>query len=218
MIALPHPPEACKATGWQAGFLQMLPTLERYALFAFRRLRREARDDAICETIANCVCAYRRLYKRNELHRAFASPLLRYAVAQYYIGRRVGTSWSSRDVYSTRTRLEAGIEIQSLGTSSEQRDEWLECLTDNRRTPIPDQAHFRIEFPRWLSTQTNRNRQIAATLAIGYSTGEVARKFNISAARVSQIRRELYESWNEFTGERQPVSAGWPHTKVAPAN
>jgi hypothetical protein len=218
MIALPHPPDACTTTDWQAGFLQMLPTLERYARFAFRRLRREAREDAICETIANCLCVYRRLYKRNELHRAFASPLVRYAVAQYHVGRRVGTSWCARDVYSTRARRDGGIEIHSLGTSSEQREEWLDCLTDNRRTPVPDQAHFRLEFPRWLGTQTNRNRQIAETLAFGYSTGEVARKFNISSGRVSQIRRELYESWNEFNGERQPVSAGWSHTKVAPPN
>jgi hypothetical protein len=215
MIALLHPPDACTTTDWHAGFLQMLPTLEQYARFAFRRLRREAREDAIWETIANCLCAYRGLYKRNELHRASASPLVRYAVAQYYIGRRVGSSSSSRDVYSTRTRLEAGIEIHSLGTSNEQRDEWLECLTDNRRTPVPDQVHFRIEFPRWLSTQTNRNRQIAATLALSYSTGEVARKFNISSGRVSQIRRELFESWSEFTGERQTVSAGSTHMKVA---
>jgi DNA-binding NarL/FixJ family response regulator len=139
-------------------------------------------------------------------------------VAQYHVGRLVGTSYSSRDVHSTRARLEAGIEIHSLGTSSEQREEWLECLTDNRRTPVPDQAHFRLEFPRWLGTQTNRNRQIAEMLAFGYSTGEVARKFNISSGRVSQIRRELHESWNEFNGESQPVSAGWSRTKVAPAN
>jgi hypothetical protein len=208
MIALPHPRDASTTTDWQAGFLQMLPTLQRYARFAFRRLWREAREDAICETIANCLCAYRRLYKRNELHRAFASPLVRYAVAQYHVGRRVGTSWSSRDVYSTRARLEGGIEIHPLGTSSEQRDEWLECLTDNRRTPVPDQAHFRIEFPRWLGTQTKRNRQIAETLALGYSTGEVARKFNLTPARVSQIRRELYQSWSEFTGERHPEFVG----------
>jgi hypothetical protein len=200
MIAFNDPLEAFKATGWQAGFLQMLPILNRYARFAFRRLRCEAREDAIGETIANCLCVYRRLYSRNELHRAFASPLVRYAVAQYHDGRRVGTSCSSRDVYSTRARLEGDIEIHSLGTSSDQCEEWLECLTDNRRTPVPDQAHFRIEFPRWLGTQTNRNRQIAETLALGHSTGEVARRFNISAARVSQIRRELYESWTEFTG------------------
>jgi hypothetical protein len=72
---------------------------------------------------------------------------------------------------------------------------------------VPDQVHFRIEFPRWLGAQTNRNRQIAETLALGYSTSEVAGKFNLSPARVSQIRRELYDSWNEFTGGNQLVPA-----------
>ena len=121
-----------------------------------------------------------------------------------------------RDVYSTRARLGGGIETipWNLGR---QREEWLECLTDNRRTPVPDQVLSDQRVSRWLVLRIHQS-QIAETLALGYSTAEAARKFNISAARVSQIRRELYESWNEFTGERQPVSAGKCHTKVAPAN
>jgi hypothetical protein len=197
MIEFVHSPETRQAIAWHAGFLKMLPILERYARNAFRGLLSEAREDAVCEAIANCLCAYHRLYERNEMHRAFPSSLVRYAVAQYYVGRRVGTAWTSRDVYSTRPRQEAEFEIHSLGTAGEQHEAWLECVTDNCRTPVPDQADFRIEFPRWLDAQTNRNRQIAESLAFGYSTGEVARKFNLSPARVSQIRRELYDSWIE---------------------
>ena len=207
MIAIIRQPEESQTVGWHAGFLKMLPTLEQYARVGIRGLMAEAREDAIREVIANCLCAYRRLYERQELHRAFASALVRYAVAQYHVGRRVGTSSCSRDVYATRARMDAGVEIHSLETLGEQHGAWQECLTDNGQTPVPDQAHFRIEFPRWLGTQTIRNRQIAETLALGYSTGEVARKFNLSPARVSQIRRELYDSWNEFTGEKQSASA-----------
>ena len=205
MIAINRQREESQTAGWHAGFLKMLPTLERSARIAFRGLLTEAREDAVPEVIANCLCAYRRLYERNELQRAFASALVRYAVAQYYVGRRVGTSSCSHDVYATWARMDAGIEIHSLETQGEQHDAWQECLTDDSQTPVPDQAHFRIEFPRWLGTQSNRNRQIAETLALGCSTGEVAGKFSLSPARVSQIRRELYDSWNEFTGEKQPV-------------
>jgi hypothetical protein len=203
MIAFTYQPETGQIASWHKGFLTMLPTLERYACFAFRHLLAEARDNAVREVIANCLCAYHRIYERNELRRAFALALVRFAVAQYHAGRRVGTAWNSRDVYSAQAQQEADIEIHPLETPGEQSDQWQESLTDNHQTPVPDQVHFRIEFPRWLDAQTNRNRQIAETLAFGYSTGEVARKFNLSAARISQIRRELYASWNEFTGESQ---------------
>jgi hypothetical protein len=184
MIAFVDSPETSQATAWQAGFLKMLPILERYARNAFRGLRNEAREDAVCEAIANCLCAYHRLHERNEIHRAFASSLVRYAVARYHAGRRVGAAWRSRDVYSTQARQEVGFEIRSFEATGEQNGAWLECVTDNRRTPVPDQAHFRLEFPRWLEAQTNRNRQIAETLALGHSTGEVARKLKLSPGRV----------------------------------
>jgi hypothetical protein len=205
MIAFVDSPRMSQTNSWQAGFLKILPRIERYARRALCSLRGDAKDDAMCEVVANCVCAYRRLFQRNEIERAFASTLVRYAVALYYRGRRAGPAQRSRDVYSARTRKKAGIELHSLGTPREQRAEWMECLTDNRRTPVPDQAHFRVEFPRWLSTQTRRDRRITERLSLGYTTKEVADKFKLSPGRVSQIRRELSDSWHQFCGEKLPA-------------
>ncbi len=207
MIAIVHERHECQPAAWHAGFLSMLPRIERSARVAFRTLRADVRDDAICEVIANCLSAYHRLYERSQLHRAFASPLVRFAVAQYHAGRRVGTSQCGRDLYGLRASKDGQVQIRSIGTPVEQRQAWMECLTDNRRTPVPEQAHFRLEFPRWLRTQTRRNRQIAERLALGYSTAEVARRFKVSPGRVSQIRRELHDSWQAFTADRQPLNS-----------
>jgi hypothetical protein len=46
-----------------------------------------------------------------------------------------------------------------------------------------------------------RLRRIAKTLATGETTGAVAKKFCVSAARISQIRSELAESWRKFIEE-----------------
>jgi hypothetical protein len=206
MIAFAPDRHASQPAAWHAGFLKLLPRIERSARMAFRTLRADVRDDAVCEVIANCLSAYHRLYERSQLHRAFASPLVRYAVAQYHAGRRVGTSQCGRDLYGLRSRKEGLVEIRSIGTPVEQRQAWLECLIDDRRTPVPEQAHFRIEFPRWLRTQTRRNRQIAERLSLGYSTAEVAQTFKVSPGRISQIRRELHDSWQAFTADRQPLN------------
>jgi len=40
-------------------------------------------------------------------------------------------------------------------------------------------------------------------LAAGGTTGEVAVRFRLTPSRVSQMRRESMESWQEYQGERQ---------------
>jgi hypothetical protein len=42
---------------------------------------------------------------------------------------------------------------------------------------------------------------MAETLALGHRTQDVARKFKVSAGRVSQLRRDLAGSWRKFVGE-----------------
>jgi hypothetical protein len=54
--------------------------------------------------------------------------------------------------------------------------------------------------------QNRRNRQIAERLSLGHSTAQVARQFGVSPGRISQIRRELHDSWVQFAGEAQDES------------
>lgn len=58
-----------------------------------------------------------------------------------------------------------------------------------------------VDFTAWLQTLPRRFRQIAKTLAVGETTSNVARKFRMSPGRVSQVRRELKQSWEAFRGE-----------------
>ena len=64
-----------------------------------------------------------------------------------------------------------------------------------------DIARVRIDFADWLKTLPRRTRRIAETLSIGETTSAVATRFHVSAARISQLRRQLKESWDEFVGE-----------------
>ena len=54
-----------------------------------------------------------------------------------------------------------------------------------------------------LSQFPDRDRQIAEALAAGSRTGEVAEEFEVSAGRISQMRREFKESWEAFHGEEE---------------
>ena len=44
-----------------------------------------------------------------------------------------------------------------------------ERLQDNTRTPVPDQAAFRLDFPPFLASLSERDRRLAAYLALGHS-------------------------------------------------
>ena len=62
-------------------------------------------------------------------------------------------------------------------------------------------ATTKIDFTAWLKSLPSRVRRIAKLLATGEKTSIVAEKFNLSPGRISQLRRELAQSWKKFQGE-----------------
>jgi hypothetical protein len=66
------------------------------------------------------------------------------------------------------------------------------------RTPVPDQAAFRVDWPLFLGTLTPRDRNIAAFLALGHQATEAAHEFNLSLPRISQVRKDWQRRWVEF--------------------
>jgi DNA-directed RNA polymerase specialized sigma24 family protein len=176
----------------------MLPMIRRQAHYAFRSLPRGSREEAIQEVIAQAFSLFHRLCQRGRAELAYGSALARYAIHQYREGRRCGTSQSSRDVMSVKAKRKMGLEFYSLAAPGDQQGTWLECLIDSRVASIPERVALRIDFAEWLASQTVRNRQIVQQLSLGYTTKEVANRFQISPGRVSQLRRRFCESWRQF--------------------
>ncbi len=186
---------------WQETFLEMLPVIENHAKRAFRHWKPEAREDAIQEVIANAAVALARLVQLDKADLAYPTVLARYAIAQFHDGRRVGNRLRIADVLSAYAQRRKGFHVESLDRFDKESGQWLEAVVEDTHTPVSEQVAFRIDFPRWLMTQTKRDRRIAETLALGHTTGEVSRRFKVSAGRVSQLRRELCQSWQEFHGK-----------------
>jgi hypothetical protein len=66
---------------------------------------------------------------------------------------------------------------------------------------VPDQVSFRLDFPAWLQTRTDRDRRMVEDLLAGECTGDVAARYGLTAGRVSQLRREFHDDWERFHGE-----------------
>ena len=203
-----------------AGFLNLLPAIERHANVVFRRRAPAEREEATAVAVAAAFAGYVRLAAQGKNpERDFASGLVTYAVMHAKSFRQVGSRTSSTDALSPLAQQRRGFRVESLsampigtgmigpgaghrGTSDLIED----CLTENTRTPVPEQAAFRIDFPSFLNGLGPRNRALAQFLAMGNDVGSAAARFGLSQGRVSQLRRTWCDMWKRSQGE--PVTGG----------
>jgi hypothetical protein len=173
----------------------MLPAIRRHLRIAFRGLDPEARAEAVQEGTCNAMIAYVRLYERGKLDRAYPSPLAIYAARQVRDGRKVGGNLNIKDVSSAYCRRLKHIMLERLDKWDRNEEEWLEIVVEDRNATPADVVRVRLDFAAWLKTLSRRDRKVALDLANGKRTGEVARRYDLSDGRISQLRRELHLSW-----------------------
>ena len=199
-------------TSWHEQFLMLLPTVRRHARVSFRHLRQEAREETVAEVIGHALHAFVRLWEQGRGDLAYAAPLARYGVSRVRDGRRVGGRRNVRDVMSVICQHRRGVRVERLDGFDELAGQWREIVVEEGKATPADVAAMRIDFASWLDTLPRRDRRVAERLAVGEKTGVVARMFRISAGRVAQLRKELYNRWCAFQGENVsgsvPTSAG----------
>ena len=194
-----------KSSGWQSGFVALLPEIQQRLRQAFRHRDDAGLDEAIADGMVHCLMAYARLFEQGRSESVTASRLVYYAAKHVRSGRIAGCRLSSREPLSRYAQLRRGIRIESLQTDDPRDRNWIDALAHDRRSSVLDLVAARLDVAAWLATLCRRTRQIAADLAQGCTTSEVARKFGVSAGRISQMRKELKSSWGEF--QHEPVLA-----------
>ena len=177
-----------ETASWQQRFLQLLPRIRSQAQSRFRHLPPEAREEATAEVIASSLVSYARLVALGQEDRAFATTLVRYAIAQFRAGRRVGSPMNVRDLTSDLCRQKNGVSVEQLDHFDNPTDEWQQIVVEDQHSGPAEVATTRIDFGTWLESLPERTRHVAETLATGEATSHVARMFGCSASRVSQLR------------------------------
>jgi hypothetical protein len=191
---------------WHAGFLALLPDILRQLRFAFRRLSGERRDDAVQEALANALVAYVRLHEKGKPELAYATPLAQYAVRQIRDGRQVAVRLNVCETLSPYAQRKAGFTVSRLHQRQANENVWSELLVEDPSCTPAELAASRIDFAAWQRRLSPRNRRIAKALASGATTGETARRFQLTPGRISQLRRDLARDWHAFHGERVPLA------------
>ena len=113
----------------------------------------------------------------------------------------LGRPLNCKDISSAYCQRVKGVVVERLDHYDRNEEAWQEILVPDRTCTPAELAASRIDFPGWLDTLRRRDRRIAMTLAGGETTSRTARKFHISSARVSQIRRQLQHAWYQYQSE-----------------
>src|SRR4051812_48516559 len=104
LVVQPMSASSQKSPAWHRRFLHLLADICRNARIALRTLPRYRREEAIDEVVAFAFVTYGRLVELGKENLAYATPIARYAIAQYRAGRRVGVRANVRDVFSHNCR------------------------------------------------------------------------------------------------------------------
>ena len=197
-------------------FLAILPKIQTHARIYFRDVKCPAkRADQIDETVALAWKWYRRLVERGKDVMQFPMAFVSRVARAVRCGRRLAGMAKAKDVMNPLAQKRYGYQVEPLpistrtgyevlygeGNGQRHLDEYEERLRDNTITPPPDQAAFRIDWPRFLETLTHRDRELAKFLSLGHRPSRAAEKFGMVPGRVTQLRQQWCREWKAGQGE-----------------
>lgn len=198
-------------------FLALLPRVELHARISFAHVKCPAtRADKVAECVALAWHWYARLNERGKDVNQFVMVFVYLVARAVKSGRRVAGMEKARDVMSEQAQRRHSFTVERLPASCSathhelygdpngqgRHDAWEDRLRDNTVTPPDEQAAFRIDFAAWLKSLTPRERRMIRAMALNERTLDLARQFDVSPARISQMRREFHDDWAAFCGDQ----------------
>jgi hypothetical protein len=212
-----------------AAFLVILPRIEAHGHVCFRDVKcADRKQDLICEMVALVWRWVVRLVEKGRNPLDFPSALATFAARAVKSGRRLTGQERSRDAMSPLAQHRHRFKVEALPRSTRRSFEEVylsahgqkamgvleERLTDNTMTTPPEAAAFRIDFPDWLRTRSDRDRRLIEDMMRDERTTDLAHKHGLTAGRISQLRREFMADWDRFTGA-DGQTTGQPQAAIA---
>jgi len=160
------------------------------------------REDAIQDMIGLAWKWHLRLAEKGKDATVFPTALASYAASAVKSGSRVAGLERANDVLSPVAQRRHHFYLGRLPDFETLTEHLLcEALVDNTKSPPDETVCFKLDFLAWLASLTERDRRIVEDLMIGERTLDVANKYQISPARISQKRREFCRDWCAFLGD-----------------
>ena len=126
---------------------------------------------------------------------AYATALARYGEKQTRDHRKVGGHLNALDVLSKYCQRHKGLTVERLDKFDPAENVWEEILVEDKHADPAATACARLDLDSWFKSLPVRHRRIAQYLSLGNRTSDAAKKFRVSAGRISQLRKELAQNW-----------------------
>jgi hypothetical protein len=184
-----------------ASFLAIvLPRVLSHGRICFRGIKcPHRRNDAIQDMIGLAWKWHLRLAEKGKDATAFPTALASYAARAVKSGSRVAGQERANDVLSPVAQRGHHFYVGRLPDFETLTEHPLcEALLDNTKSPPDETVCFKLDFLAWLASLAERDRSIVEDLMIGERTRDVANKYKVSPARISQKRREYQQDWRNF--------------------
>jgi hypothetical protein len=174
-------------------FVSRLAEMQDLAAGHFRHLDPDAREEAVQNSLVLAFRYWRRLVASGKDAQGLLKTVLWWACRHTRHGRQGGGRGKAKPKcvldYSRRGMgnvvVEPGLNLNHF---------------IGRSASIPDAVAFRVDVPEFLSTLSERDRQIAHDLAVGTGTKEVAKKYRVSPPAISQFRTRFRKKYDAFHG------------------
>jgi hypothetical protein len=201
--SVPSLRQAPPVASLHAAFLAIVPRIELHGQVYFRHVRcPHRRADCVAEMVGLCWKWFVRLVERGKDPTCFPTTLATFAARHVRSGRRVCGTHRGKDALSPLAQTRDNFVVEKLpDVSTLSTNPFAEALRDNTVTPVCDQVQFRIDFPAWLATLTTRERRLIRAMARNERTLDLSKRFELSPARISQLRREFHDDWRRFLGD-----------------
>lgn len=203
---IPSRPTKRLVKNLQQNFEAFLTRLRIYIRMELRRSYWRDYEDTVQECIAIAWRSYLRLALRGIDGSRFVSKLAYYAVQSVRNGRRVAGGVRRNDVFAWQAQTRCGFRVRALVVRSEtSKTGWRELVIEDKRTTPADVVACHLDFEAWLKSLPHRKRRIAVVLSESHSTKDTAKRFHLSWGRISQLRRELADSWWKFSHSDEEI-------------
>jgi hypothetical protein len=140
---------------------------------------------------------YQSLVRRGK--EVFYTPIMKYTIRHYREGRRLCGS-NSTDGLSEQTQrigraaIRQLLDFESPDGNEIDRRPYMEL----KQPTVPDFVQMKLDYQGWYHLQSPRDQKIIWDLAMGETTGDVAKKYGVSAGLISIKRKNFAKSWNAF--------------------
>jgi DNA-directed RNA polymerase specialized sigma24 family protein len=206
---MPIPFSSAALAHLQASFIALvLPKVLSHGRVCFRGIKCPHRhEDVIQDMIGLAWTWHLRLAEKGKDATAFPTAIACYAARAVRSGSRVTGQERATDVLSPVAQRRRHFFVGKLPDFETLTDHPVcEALLDNTKSPPDETVCFKLDFLAWLASLTERDRGIVEALMIGERALDVANKYRMSAARISQKRRAFCRDWSLFCGDGIPAA------------